>query len=319
MWHSYSKYCSRLSIQGLFCLQLEISAGSRDSVLTNHGVQQAQRLGQYFSNAGIAFTHVFSSHLKRTVKTAEIVRSHQREDVPQIVQTPLIREQDFGWYEGKSYVERPYNSALSNRHDHRDEGFVDMEPIALIAIRVDSFLDEHLFPLLDCGMETEIPTVAVVSHGVTLVHIWKRLLLRMSPGSLKVHPELLTTIEHLDPQRVGVWTNTGFLELEFNRNSVVPVAVPLDQNSSTVSSLNVDTTTSGISPESQAPNLIQPVANITSVSTAFRMLDGWTTTINTINSTSHLIGLRRTGGGLGSAAHDEKQKTIDSFFKKRKL
>lgn len=241
------------------------------------------------------------------------------EEIPQIVQTPLIREQDFGWYEGKSYVEHPYNSVLRDRHDHRDEAFIDMEPMELLAVRVDNFLDEHLLPLLDNGMETGMPTVAVVSHGVTLAHIWKRLLLRMSPGSLQVHPELITTIKHLDPHRLGGWTNTGFLALEFNRNSVVPVVATLAQDPATVNALKVDATTSGIAREPQKLNHIQPVTNATSASTTLRMLDGWTTTINTINGTSHLIGLRRTGGGVGSAAHDENQKTIDTFFKKRTL
>lgn len=268
------------------------------------------------------------------MKTAEIVRLHQKgavdappshgEDVPQVVQTPLIRERDFGWYEGKSYVERPYGSALSGgdgqREPHKnDEGFVDMESTDLIAIRVDHFLDEHLFPLLDSGMQIKMPTVAVVSHGFTLAHIWRRLLLRLSPGSLKVHPELLTTLGHFDPQRLRRWSNTGFLALEFNRNTIVPVAVPLAQDDATVSDLDVDASTSSMASEARVPNLVQPVANVTSISTVPRILEGWTTTVNTINGTNHLVGLKRTGGGVGSAAHDENQKTIDKFFKKRKL
>jgi len=196
-----------------------------------------------------------------------------------------------------------------------------MEPIELVAVRVDNFLDEHLFPLLDGGgMETKMSIVAVVSHGIALAQIWKRLLLRLSADSLKVRPALLTTIGHFNPQRLGGWHNTGFLELDFNRNSFVPVAVPLAQDSAKVTALSVDTTTSiSISPESETRNLIQPVTNVTSVSTAFRMLDGWITTVNTINGTSHLEGLKRTGGGVGSAAHDEKQRTIDTFFEKRNL
>jgi len=260
------------------------------------------------------------------VKTAEKLvdaSSSDGGDVPQIMQTPLIREQDFGWYEGKSYVKVPYGSAFRDRNDHRsihkDEEFADMEPKELIAVRVDNFLDEHLFPLLDSSTGTTMPTVAVVSHGVTLVHIWRRLLLRLSPGSLEVHPELLTTHEHFDPQRLGGWANTGFLALEFNRNRIFPVAAPPAQDAATVSALDVDTTTPGIGPESQAPDAIQPVANVTLVSTALRILDGWTTTIHTINGTSHLIGLKRTRGGVGSAAHDENQKTIDAFFKKRRI
>ncbi|KAG8411877.1 hypothetical protein J3458_015172 [Metarhizium acridum] len=33
-----------------------------------------------------------------------------------------------------------------------------------------------------------------------------------------------------------------------------------------------------------------------------------------INCTTHLAGLRKTRGGIGSAAHDEKQKTIEGYF-----
>ncbi|KID84904.1 phosphoglycerate mutase family protein [Metarhizium guizhouense ARSEF 977] len=33
-----------------------------------------------------------------------------------------------------------------------------------------------------------------------------------------------------------------------------------------------------------------------------------------INCTTHLSGLRKTRGGIGSAAHDEKQKTIEGYF-----
>lgn len=36
--------------------------------------------------------------------------------------------------------------------------------------------------------------------------------------------------------------------------------------------------------------------------------------VSQINCTAHLNGLRKTRGGIGSAAHDEKQKTLDNFF-----
>lgn len=38
-----------------------------------------------------------------------------------------------------------------------------------------------------------------------------------------------------------------------------------------------------------------------------------------VNSTLHLADLRRTGGGIGSAAHDDKQKKIESYFGGKKL
>src|ERR1700761_205792 len=48
-------------------------AGSRDSTLTNHGVEQTERLGEYLARNGVKFTHVFASPLSRAYKTAEAV------------------------------------------------------------------------------------------------------------------------------------------------------------------------------------------------------------------------------------------------------
>jgi len=41
-------------------------------------------------------------------------------------------------------------------------------------------------------------------------------------------------------------------------------------------------------------------------------------TVKTINGKDHLKGLKRTGGGLGSSKFEEGQKSIETFFKKRK-
>jgi hypothetical protein len=41
--------------------------------------------------------------------------------------------------------------------------------------------------------------------------------------------------------------------------------------------------------------------------------------VKAVNSQEHLKGLKKTRGGIGSSKHDEKQKTMDSFFKRQKL
>jgi phage baseplate assembly protein gpV len=46
---------------------------------------------------------------------------------------------------------------------------------------------------------------------------------------------------------------------------------------------------------------------------------GWNTTILAINGKDHLKGLKRTGGGVGSSRHDTSQKSIETFFKRRKV
>ena len=48
------------------------------------------------------------------------------------------------------------------------------------------------------------------------------------------------------------------------------------------------------------------------------LLYGWTTIIKVINGRGHLQGLKRTGGGVGSARHDDGQKSIETFFKRRR-
>ena len=50
-----------------------------------------------------------------------------------------------------------------------------------------------------------------------------------------------------------------------------------------------------------------------------RMLLNLSLLVKAVNSQEHMKGLKKTRGGIGSAKHDEKQKTVDSFFKWQKL
>lgn len=86
-------------------------AGVRDSLLTNHGIEQARRLGEHFTKEEIhiSFDHIFASPLSRAYKTAQALQTAQRvsrqkrqssieepiEDV-EIVCVPDLIEQDFG-------------------------------------------------------------------------------------------------------------------------------------------------------------------------------------------------------------------------------
>jgi broad specificity phosphatase PhoE len=47
------------------------------------------------------------------------------------------------------------------------------------------------------------------------------------------------------------------------------------------------------------------------------LLHGWSITILDIDNKDHLANVSRTRGGIGSAAHDAKQKTVDRFFKRK--
>lgn len=64
-------------------------AGVRDSVLTNHGAEQADKLGAHLAKTNSALTHIFSSPLMRTSKTSEAIRKAQGTAFPDTSAPPL--------------------------------------------------------------------------------------------------------------------------------------------------------------------------------------------------------------------------------------
>jgi broad specificity phosphatase PhoE len=146
-------------------------------------VDQADKLGDYLCKTGAILTHIYASPLTRTSKTAEAIRKAQAVATPdasaptlQIVKVPDLIEQDFGYYEGKSFQARAADSKKIGREAHREKhkdgpGFVDVESKESMAKRADSFLDEHLLPLFDTDTTSNEHVVAVVSHGILLSNL----------------------------------------------------------------------------------------------------------------------------------------------------
>lgn len=328
------------------------SAGSRDSALTNHGYQQAKRLGNHLSSLGVSLAYIFSSHLQRAVKTASLIREAQvtsaRADdtrvIPDVKRLPALTEQDFGSLEGKKWAGR-----FTEMKDM--PGFTNVESKDSMAKRADSFLDNYLLKILHEKLETPDGDIVVVSHGIFLSILWKRLLLRLPLKSVSLSSEVQATarptFEHL-----GGWSNTGYLELHMAY--IVPEGPCLTAGTSNVQALEPtspqtnlpaggdgvgevhlpQTTTKGAVSKSEAGNtLLNEAAAATTENTrAFELhepksmtittphlLHGWTMVIIKINGKDHLAGLKRTGGGIGSSRHDSSQKNIERFLKRRKL
>jgi hypothetical protein len=284
----------------------------------------------------LTFTHLFSSHLQRAAKTAGKIREAQSTSAndgntakaaPDVMQLPGLMEQDFGSKEGKKFHDRV---------DNKDTpGFVEVESKDSMAHRAESFLDEHLLPLLGEVSEDTDPVVAIVSHGIFLSTLRKRLLLRLPHKSVALSPELQATarpsLEHL-----GGWSNTGYLELYMTRVEpddqsttaevhTVPVPEPSSLPAETppadqgLGEVKVPQAVVEHGPTSQQ----MPEAPIQAVGTASstitpRIARKWSTTILAINGKDHLRGLKRTRGGVGSSRHDTSQKSIETFFKRRK-
>jgi hypothetical protein len=248
-------------------------------------------------------------------------------------------EQDFGFYEGKKFYQRPPGAGTTGKQAHRDElvntpGFVDMESKESMAQRMDAFLDQHLVPLLDDPSLGDDRSVAVVSHGIVLSVLWRRLLLRLPPKSVSPRLQVLESSRGFQLEHLGAWSNTGYLELLMRKLSdistpALPVqsAAPGEAVSSSEAASVVLVQQDGVEDDhtvlGNEPSL--PTWSDTSLKgvskppTVPKVLHGWTATIETVNGKIHLQGLKRTGGGVGSAKYNAGQKSIDTFFKKRRV
>ncbi|KAI9804675.1 MAG: hypothetical protein M1833_006750 [Piccolia ochrophora] len=264
----------------------QLYAGLRDSLLTNHGVLQAECLGQHLAARGLRFTDIFASDLKRAFKTADAIRLAQPMNdqrglsyTLQILSTPLLREQDFGALEGVSYV--------ASRQVPADVK-VDLETKDRMVVRAEQFLDDYLIPVLAIEDVSQDPVVAVVSHGIFLNVLWRQLLRRFTPSSITAPPDILpadrrTSVEYL------AWGNTAFLELDLGR------ALPHAGRQPGIPDNNI---APGTLPSPPVPLLSQ-----------------WRLTLVAINARDHLTAIaKRTGGGIGSSRYDEGQKKIDNYF-----
>lgn len=313
--------------------------------MTSHGYQQATRLGLHFKALGLKFTHIFSSQLQRAVKTAGLIKEAQSRprddddikstgDVPEVKQLPILMEQDFGDLEGKKWTD--IQAELQSK-----PGFVAVETKEAMGRRADTFLDDHLLPLLRETSDGSGLTIAIVSHGIFLSTLWKRFLRRLPTKSISLSSDLQSTVrpslEHL-----GGWSNTGYLELLMSRDETesLPSTVAAVSSPTSKPDMSQPVTSSpaatigavelpGKAAQAQkgaaedstssASDVANPATLTASLAPGARNAHGWTTTILTINGKDHLKGLKRTGGGVGSSRHDASQKGIESFFKRRKV
>ena len=181
-------------------------------------------MGSYLAATGVRISHIFSSDLQRAFKTAEAIRLAQPSLSNTVTQLHLLREQDFGFYEGKHFHERPKGGDKSGREAHQEahlnpEGFRDVESKHSMIARVEAFLDGHLVSLLSCVADDE--TIAVVAHGIILNYLWRGILVRFEPGNVSVVAGVLAGGNGMGLEYLGSWSNTGYLDLEV-RSKVLP-------------------------------------------------------------------------------------------------
>ncbi|KAF2214795.1 hypothetical protein CERZMDRAFT_36494, partial [Cercospora zeae-maydis SCOH1-5] len=289
-------------------------AGVTDSALTNHGVEQIKRLGDHFASSHVVFTHIFASPLSRAFKTAQAIHSAQPSSGADVEITKVqdLIEQDFGFYEKKTFQARA-DAKKSGRETHRERhlksGFVDVESKEAMSKRADDFLHQHLIPLLDGSASGKKLVVAIVSHGMLLSQLWRRLLLKLPPKSVTIAPEVTAAKGQIILQHLGGWSNTGYLELALSKIEHEEIADEEQRDVQPAAGSAAEPVS--MSPSSKAVAVEQPVP-AASGSGQHKLL------IVSIDRKDHLIGLKRQRGGIGRSRHDEGQRKLDGFLKRQR-
>lgn len=275
-------------------------AGVSDSRLTNHGVLQTQRLGSYLANhRNLRFTHIYASDLQRAFMTAEEIRKAQASQSsestghPDVVKLQLLREQDFGSLELVPWASRRAQSAFAPEPSSLEEPeFRPQEAAEAMTHRAECFLADHILPLLAVATPEDSVSVhdcvAVVSHGLFLSVLWRSLLSKFGTNGVRLHSAAEISTYGKPLTHLPTWSNTGFLELKIGSLSD---RVP--------------------SPEPTVESSAQEAGGE-------RPLAGRLLTILAINSKDHLLNLKRTRGGVGSAPFDARQKSLEGFLKRPK-
>ncbi|KAG8991366.1 hypothetical protein FRB93_002828 [Tulasnella sp. JGI-2019a] len=281
--------------------------------------QQAKAAGEFFSTVPIHT--IITSPLKRAFTTAQQILKNQPDaSKPPLISTPLIREQHFGEAEGHTWL-APVSS--SSGGDSGRMGIIDPktreksypvqygrqakfpagECLEDVALRTGEAFDTLILPIVKksegkaCG---EV-NVFFVSHGIAISETIGAIFARCIGGD-KVDPDTWRGLKNTAWTRLVIGTKEEKL-------SYVKAAMKEPSSGSDVhtnkdtGSLIADEVESANPPPTDGSSDAEPEVPKEIIAK-----------VVAVNQYSHLEGVVRQKGGIGSMAHDEKQKAITDFF-----
>ncbi|WWC85877.1 uncharacterized protein L201_000744 [Kwoniella dendrophila CBS 6074] len=260
-------------------------AGWADAPLSVHGMNQAKALGESFKSTKIH--HIFASDLLRANWTAQQIHRNQPEPKCQLITSTLFREQHFGDAERK-----PFGGKDGwQRKPGRTFKFENGESPNDVRNRANEAIHKFIEPILsEChGSPATQRHVVVVAHGIYNAEFLGALLARR-----RDHKPLEWGYKGM--------TNTGWTRAELGY---------IDEFSRTPTPANVTTNPSGPNSPSSSPGSPPPLVEEDDEGL---LGPGLTMRILCTDVTTHLQGVHRQKGGIGSTGFDEKQGDIRKFF-----
>lgn len=224
-----------------------------------------------------------------------------------------LREKDFGSDEGKRFG-TPGSDKATSASSTVD--LVSSESQDSMKARADRFIDTVLVPAMaQITLPIGTGSIVIVAHGIILNVLLSCLLTRFGPdevtklarpGDAPWRSEWLAT-----------WSNTGYLESVLRVST--PVAEPALEISESLTdrdaaSQQIDDQGATPSGDREANSPLREGARVSSPSPPRSLVPIIQISVKGVNCVQHLQGLKKTRGGIGSAASDSKQRTMESFF-----
>ncbi|KAG6035306.1 hypothetical protein E4U41_006148 [Claviceps citrina] len=252
--------------------------GSRDATLTAHGTLQARRLASDLASAsGLDIRHIFSSPLRRAAQTAGAI-CEACNDARRSAEEEKHHRRVLSVVPVSQLREKHYGNwegVKCAAASSRPPQTGAETPEAMRTRAVD-FLDHHLWPVLSEMLDLGADMADKACVVVVSHGILLGTLTRTLLGRLgRGGSSPGASLTEISSHRLS-WSNTGYLDLKM---AMRPPATPSLASSSAAAA--------------------------------------WSSlhcSISHVNCTRHLAGLHKTRGGIGSAAHDGRQKTLEGFF-----
>ncbi|GAA5991629.1 hypothetical protein JCM5350_007781 [Sporobolomyces pararoseus] len=321
-------------------------AGHRDATLSNYGYTQAQRLGDSFKDVPI--TAIYTSDLKRAQTTARCVwEKNQSSPKPPFTISPLLREQFFGEAEGMPWDAGKYHSAHLPWEDHRAFRLApNAESLNDVAARATQVLRHFILPhvLATSSASATFPDqhhIVLFAHGIWLSEMlfaikraadpgvrfvkspggyqntaWSRVEIELDGAAGGSLPRFSVTPEGGDGvESVEEDEKKGKTEFDSPPAPSEAAASPqLDQDQDQDERPPLPPQFASLLPTLPSipprdPSL-PPVPNMSSQEPIPRIRYR----VVAFNQSQHLVGLKRTKGGVGRGEWDDKQRGLKEFF-----
>ncbi|KAG8925806.1 hypothetical protein FRC02_009390 [Tulasnella sp. 418] len=257
---------------------------------------------------------MYTSDLKRALWTAQQIHAHQLQDPkPSLIETDLIREQHFGEAESQHWAPpgaQPRNPGqkVYPVPEGRDGRFDGGESPNDVRRRVGEAFDTFVVPHLEKskGQKPGEVNIVFVSHGIAIAETIGAIFARCVDGK-NADPDTWRGLKNTAWTRLVIGLEGE--ELDYPEELLLHPAKPL--TSKLIGGVpNVDSGEMIATAVEEASH--HGTSGKSEVST--QALPSIIAKVVAVNQYDHLEGIIRQKGGIGSAAHDDKQKAITDFF-----